>query len=140
MPDRPLTAPELAATFEAIDNAELARQERALKAEPTDRLAEIQDRAAKATEGWRTSDIDPGVVVAADGQPIAVFGGSRQDHHNATFTAHARTDMDYLLREVLALQSELAAATDQLQRLDGELVRLREANTNLRRHINYGAA
>lgn len=42
MPDRPLTAPELAATFEAIDNAELARQERALKTEPVAELPPTQ--------------------------------------------------------------------------------------------------
>ncbi|MFD9222043.1 hypothetical protein ACFWDI_18975 [Streptomyces sp. NPDC060064] len=100
-----------------------------------DRLAEIQDRAAKATDGWQTSDTDPGVVNTADGQPIAVFGGSRQDHHDAAFTAHARADMDYLLREVLALRSELAATTGQLQRLDGELVRLRDENRAYERDL-----
>ena len=35
-------------------------------------------------------------------------------------------DVDWLIREVLALRSEVAATTDQLQRLDGELVRLRD--------------
>ncbi|MER5461611.1 hypothetical protein ABT010_13175 [Streptomyces sp. NPDC002668] len=106
---------------------------------PIDHLAEIQARAAKATEGLRTSDTDPGVVVTADGQPVGVFGGSQQDHHDATFTAHARADMDYLLREVLALRSELAATTDQLERLDGELVRelvrLRDENRAYERDL-----
>lgn len=73
----------------------------------TDRIAEIEARVAKATGGWRTSDTDPGVVNAADGQPIAVFGGSRQDHHDATFTAHAREDVPWLLALARRLQGEV---------------------------------
>lgn len=58
--------------------------------EPTDRLPEIQARAAEARAG--------------------------------------SVDVDWLIREVLALRSEVAATTHQLQRLDGELVRLRDEN------------
>jgi hypothetical protein len=42
VPDRPLTTPELTAMFEATDNAELARQERALKAERLPELTPTQ--------------------------------------------------------------------------------------------------
>ncbi|MGW1492617.1 hypothetical protein [Streptomyces sp. NPDC002402] len=90
----------------------------------TDRLPEIQDRAAKATSGWQTSDTDPGVVLSADGQPIGVFGGSRQDHHDATFTAHARKDVPWLLDLVRRLQGEvdsLAAEKAVIERDCAEL-------------------
>lgn len=79
----------------------------------TDRLAEIQAR-------W--------VHIPTDEQPRITVTNSSRGCTLLNALGHARTDVDYLLREVLALQSELAAATDQLQRLDGELVRLRDEN------------
>jgi HPt (histidine-containing phosphotransfer) domain-containing protein len=77
MPDRPLTAPELAAMFEATDNAELARQERALKAEPTDRLAEIEHRAAKAVPLTEVERLRSALTAsrAAAGHNQQVLGG-----------------------------------------------------------------
>lgn len=45
-----------------------------------------------------------------------------------------------LLREVLALQSELAAATDQLERLDNRLIRLRDENREYEKALGLNEA
>lgn len=106
----------------------------------TDRLAEIQARAEAAAEGpWYVEAHQPTLtrrVVSDDHMLDANLGylGNR-NQAEAEFIAHAREDVPWLLREVLALQSELAAATSQLERLDGELVRLRDENREYERGL-----
>jgi hypothetical protein len=114
MPDRPLTAPELAAMFEATDNAELARQERAMKAENTDRLAEILARADKATDGpWFVEAHQPTLtrrVVSDDHMldaSLGYLGNSNQA--DAAFIAAARTDVPRLVAELVEARARLAA-------------------------------
>jgi len=132
MPDRPLTAPELAATFEAIDNAELARQERAMKAEPTDRLAEIQDRADKATDGpWFVEAHQPTLtrrVVSDDhtlDASLGYLGNSNQA--DAAFIAAARDDVPWLVTELRAARTQLAIREEQVAEIDQRYGAVHEA-------------
>jgi hypothetical protein len=135
MPDRPLTAPELAAMFEATDNAELARQERAMKAEPADRLAEIQARANRATRGpWELDEqTGPNFYGYLRGEYLQGvgdlnFGEGDQADADRKFTIHARTDMDWLIAEVARLHDVIGqqAAAEWTARED-----LAEANIKL---------
>ena len=94
----------------------------------TDRLAEIQARAAKATDGdWHIDDQQPGVVLGPSGSPLAVFGGGRQDRADADFTAHARQDMGYVLAHAADLAGRLNSAEAQLETVDQRYGAVHEA-------------
>jgi hypothetical protein len=62
------------------------------------------------------------------------------DNPVARFLRDAPQYVADLLREVLALRSEVAAATSQLQLLDGELVRLRDENRDYEKALGLNEA
>lgn len=80
-----------------------------------ERLAEIEARAQAATEGpWRVqsvrrADNEIGVFVAYVGS-LAVLANepNKSEQEDATFVAHARTDIPDLLAEVRRLRAVLA--------------------------------
>ena len=110
--------------FEATDNAELARQERALKAgkaEPTTapdltptQVAIAAMRAQRGVSGYPATGNEWLLLDALD--------------EAETEAAQLRQQNAALLGEASALQADLSVATKQLKRLDKELIRLRDEN------------
>jgi hypothetical protein len=73
-------------------------------------LDAILARAAAATPGPWTANDRIGIVTDAAADPLAVFGGGKQDRADAEFTAHAREDIEALAAEIRRLRAELATA------------------------------
>lgn len=72
-----------------------------------DRLAEIQARHQAASRGpW--SSPKPGILLDADGNTLAVFGGCAQDEANVEFLIGAPEAVSWLLAENRRLQGEVA--------------------------------
>lgn len=101
-----------------------------------DRLAEIQQRAEKATPGpWTYHDGDS--VSAPDGTEV-VAGPWTNDNSpcveigpdDADFITYARDDIPWLLAELVSLRGQLEAATEQLaeadEYIDGAIGRVAE--------------
>lgn len=64
-------------------------------------IANLHTLLDNASPGdWAVSETDPGVVLDADGQPIAVFGGGSQDHRNAALIVALRNSVNLLLDRV----------------------------------------
>lgn len=81
------------------------------------RLAEIRERAEKATPGpWRSGIPGNFCVYAPDGMaersgPLALMRGTREDQaSNRAFIAHARADIPYLLTQLAERERMLAEA------------------------------
>ncbi|MFE6815953.1 hypothetical protein [Streptomyces sp. NPDC057677] len=70
----------------------------------TGRIAEIQARYQAASRGpWSTPK--PGILLDADGNTLAVFGGCAQDEDNVQFLTHAADDIQYLLNRLAQAQA-----------------------------------
>jgi len=96
--------------------------------EQTDRLAEIQTRAAKATEGpWEQCDgYGPNFYGYLRGEYLQGvgdfnFGQGDQADADREFTIHARDDIEWLIGEVQTLRTQLATAERQLAEADDAL-------------------
>jgi hypothetical protein len=94
----------------------------------TDRLAEIREREAAATPGHWGTEYDgegtyyvhsrlrttPREGMASDGVVASLHGqhGDKQTYSNASFTAHARADVPFLLGLVSELEGLVRDLTD----------------------------
>ena len=133
MPDRPLTAPELASMFEATDNAELARQERAMKAENTDRLAEIQARDSRTLAAAPASSDD------WDDNTWAAWSRCADRAH----TGGGEHDLKRLQAENAELRTQLALAEKHARELDralGETIDDRDRTEEAADKLAYAVA
>jgi len=97
--------------------------------EQTDRLAEIQLRAAKATPGpWCTdsweiyqgTEYTPGISQWI-GETCRGNTTTTQDRADAAFVAAARTDVPWLIAELTEARAKLATAERQLAEADDAL-------------------